>query len=296
VREFAKVCPGFWTGETGRLLRQRGRDAQLVALYLVTGPSANMIGLYHLALPLLCHHTGLSPDEALAALRALSEAPSEGLGSPFEAPSKGGKGGFAYYDEATEEVWVPEMACFQIGPTLAQEDNRVKGVARELLQFRKSKYFNEFMRRYGEAYHLADRPELKPLGSPFEGASKPLRSQEQEQEIEQEFPMADELHANGTANGKPRKRNELWDAVVEITGADQTIPRAAGHIGKVVKELKAARPPYTPAEVRALPEAIRRAGYDFAITVGSIPNHIHLTRAKPRPPAGDALFQGLKDT
>jgi hypothetical protein len=168
MRDFAKVCPSFWTGDTGRRLRQLGRDAQLVALYLVTGPSATMIGLYQLALPLLCHHTGLDEEGALEALRNLSE------------------GGFAFYDAAAEEVWVPEMAAYQVGPALAKEDNRVKGVARELLQFRKSRFFGQFLRRYGEAYHLAGRPELKPLRSPSEGPCKCLRSQEQEQEKEQE--------------------------------------------------------------------------------------------------------------
>jgi len=50
MRDFAKVCGQFWIGETGRKLRAAGRDAQTVALYLITCPSANMLGLYYLPL------------------------------------------------------------------------------------------------------------------------------------------------------------------------------------------------------------------------------------------------------
>jgi hypothetical protein len=278
MHDYRKIAPAFWNGETGRRLRQAGRDVQLVALYLVTCPASSMIGLYHLELPLLCCHTGLDEQEALKALRRASEA------------------GFCEYDENTEVVWVPKMAAHQIGARLAAADNRVKNVARELARFRKSRFFNDFLHRYGVAYHLLDQPELKPVPSPSEGASKPLRSQEQEQEQEQESLAADKPPH---ANCEPRKRNELWDAVVKITGADETLSRTKGLIGKVCKELKTASPPYTAEDVLALPQAIRRAGMDFKITVGSIPNHIHLVRAKPSDqPGGTAagFFAGRKET
>ena len=44
ARDYAIVTPQFWTGTTGREIRARGRDAQLVALYLMTSPHANMLG------------------------------------------------------------------------------------------------------------------------------------------------------------------------------------------------------------------------------------------------------------
>ena len=97
MREYAKVAPQFWTGTTGKRLRGMGRDVQVVALYLVTCPSANMLGLYYLPLPTLCHEIGMKPEGALKALRRVSE------------------GGFATYDTASEHVWVKEMARFQIG-------------------------------------------------------------------------------------------------------------------------------------------------------------------------------------
>lgn len=54
---------------------------------------------------------------------------------------------------------------------------------------------------------------------------------------------------------KPRKRDELFDAVAEVTSTD---PDAAGsHVAKVAHALRGASPPYTAAEVR---EFARRLG------------------------------------
>jgi len=54
---------------------------------------------------------------------------------------------------------------------------------------------------------------------------------------------------------QPRKRDELFDAVAEVTGSD---PKAAGgHVAKVANALRGADPPYTPDEVR---EFARRLG------------------------------------
>jgi hypothetical protein len=52
----------------------------------------------------------------------------------------------------------------------------------------------------------------------------------------------------GVAARKPRPRNLLFDAVVEVTGADPGT--CASNIAGVVKALKAGQPPFTPEEVR----------------------------------------------
>ncbi|EPR0667076.1 hypothetical protein ACUZZ3_005115, partial [Escherichia coli] len=36
MRDYAKVSPRFWLGETGRELRKAGAEAQVVAFYLMT--------------------------------------------------------------------------------------------------------------------------------------------------------------------------------------------------------------------------------------------------------------------
>jgi len=92
MRDFAKVSPLFWTGKTGKEIRESGRDVQVVALYLMTCPTSNMIGMYYLPIPTLCHEVNISKQGAMKALQSLSKV------------------GFACYDEASEYVWVVEMA------------------------------------------------------------------------------------------------------------------------------------------------------------------------------------------
>jgi hypothetical protein len=166
MRDYGKVLPTFWTGDTGRLLRDAGRDAQLVALYLLTGPSANMIGLYHLPLPLLCHHLGLKPEGALKALQRVVET------------------GFASFEARSETIFVPHMARIQIGEVLQVKDNRHKNVVKELRNWRKSLFVKDFCSIYGDTYSLPDDIYIEAPSKPL---TKPLRSQEQEQEQEQEL-------------------------------------------------------------------------------------------------------------
>lgn len=173
MREYAKVSPLFWTGNTGRAIRRMGQTSQLAALYLITGPGANMLGVYHLPVVTLAHAIGSPFEGALEALRSLSE------------------GGFCTYDEDAEWVWVHEMAAYQVGSELKAADNRTIAIQKEWLALPAMPVLAGFFERYGEAYHLKKRDDLeaprKPLGSPFEAPSrKPLRSQEQEQEQEQE--------------------------------------------------------------------------------------------------------------
>jgi hypothetical protein len=115
--------------------------------------------LYYLPFPTFCHETG----------------------SPFEGASKGLRDlaeiGFAYYDMPTESVWVPEMARIQIGNSLLDNDKRIKGIKKDLEKSRMSPFFNEFLDKYMESFHLHDvaRNEApsKPLRSPSEAPSKP---------------------------------------------------------------------------------------------------------------------------
>ena len=158
MRKYGKVTPAFWTGETGRSLRGDA-NAQRVALYLLTCPSANMIGLYYLPLPVLQHEIGLSRQGALKALRRVSEV------------------GFAEYDDVTEHVWVPEMACYQIGESLKADDNRRIAILKQLEEYSKCKYSNDFIDKYGGSYHLYSAANPKPLQSPFGDPSETLRSQ-----------------------------------------------------------------------------------------------------------------------
>lgn len=169
VRDYAKISPRFWIGDTGRKLRSAGPSAQVLALYLLTSPHANMLGLYYLPIAYIEHELGLTRAAAREALDQAIEAL------------------FCAYDDAAEVVWVFEMARFQVGEQLEPSDKRCKGVQKEYLALPANDFLGVFFDMYSKRFHLsAKREERKPGASPIEAPSKPLRSQEQEQEQEQE--------------------------------------------------------------------------------------------------------------
>jgi hypothetical protein len=197
VRDYAKTSPRFWTGETGRLIRKFGAPTQVIAFYLFTCPNSNMIGLYYLPLPTLCHETGSTLEGASKALLSLSEV------------------GFAYYDEESELVFLPNMAREQIGDRLMKKDNRHKAVLRELEQFRKSSFFNDFLHIYRHSYELHDVVPNDQVRRASQAPSEPLRSQEQEQEQKQK---QEHIQERGRAEEFSTKENggSSDDAVADM--------------------------------------------------------------------------------
>ena len=169
MREYAKVGPKFWIGKTGKLLRAAGMETQVVAMYLLTSPHANMLGLYYCPVTFIAHETGLGLEGAWKGLRGASEA------------------GFCRYDEASEVVWVIEMASYQIEKGLNPRDNRIAGVQKEYNALPENPFLTEFYDKYHAAFLMQScREPASPLQAPSKGLGKPLRSQEQEQEQEQE--------------------------------------------------------------------------------------------------------------
>lgn len=166
MRRYAKIIPQFWIGDTGRKLRDAGQDALLVALYLLTNPHANMLGLYYIPTSLIAHETGLTAEEA-----------SEGLRRAIDA-------GFCAYDVASEMVFVHEMARYQIADQLVATDKQCAGIQREYDGLPSSPFLAAFYEKYAKAFHLT---KCRDNQRPSEGASMPHRSQEQEQEQDQDI-------------------------------------------------------------------------------------------------------------
>lgn len=165
MRDYATVAPQFWLGKTGRELRKKGAEAQVVSFYLMTSPHANMLGLYYLPILYIAHETGLGLEGA-----------SKGLNRSIEA-------GFCSYDEDTEMVWVHEMAAYQVGKALKPGDNRCAGVRSEYASLTENRFLSSFYERYKNDFHLNIKREPRRI---LEGASKGLGSQEQEQDQKQE--------------------------------------------------------------------------------------------------------------
>lgn len=185
ARDYAKLSPRFWTGHTGRQIRAAGAEVQVVALYLIASPAANMIGLYYLPLPTLCHETGVSPERASKALEIFSEL------------------GFAFYDHAEEVVWVPEMARHQVAESLKVTDKQVPSVEKEAGKYRKSRFYAAFLEKYAGPFSLKNPPPPEALRSPSEAPSKVLRSQEQEQEQDHEQEQEQDLAPSAGASAPP---------------------------------------------------------------------------------------------
>ena len=164
MRDYAKAVPKMWHGKTFKALRKQP-EGLVVALYLMTSPSSNMLGLYAQPVLYMAYETGLGEEGARKGLQQCIEA------------------GYCSYDDESEFVWVHEMASYQIASELKGSDLRCKGIQKDYDALPDNPFLGEFFDRYAEAFHLHGR-----RGE--EGATQPpcktLRSQEQEQEQEQE--------------------------------------------------------------------------------------------------------------
>lgn len=137
MREFGKVSPQFWVGETGKSIRG-DFEAQIVALYLMTSPHSRAIGIFYCPVHYMAHETGLTIEGAWKGLRRLIEAE------------------FCEYDEASETVFVVKMAAHQIGDDLKPTDKRLIGVQKEVRNLPESRLKSSFLRVYGVAFSLVE--------------------------------------------------------------------------------------------------------------------------------------------
>ena len=138
MRNFAKISPKFWTGKTGKEIRSLGFQCQILALYLMTNPHSNMIGVYYLPIDYICHDTG----------------------SPLEGASKGllslSKINFCTYDECSEFVWVHKMALHQCGGQLKENDKRVIAINDAYQSLPELPFLSNFFYNYQTLFHLTE--------------------------------------------------------------------------------------------------------------------------------------------
>lgn len=197
MRDYGKVSPRFWIGETGRKLRKMP-DAQRIAMYLMTAPMAEMTGVFYCPIATILNDVG-APCEGL---QRGPEGASEGLARVHEGSLEGYLRGvegvkralealkelnFCFYDFESEFVFVTEMARCQIAEKLKPTDNQVKGI-RKLVETMPKPMRARFLARYNDDFSLGFDEEIEERpASPLEAPSEPLRSQEQEQEQEQDI-------------------------------------------------------------------------------------------------------------
>lgn len=177
MRDYGKVSPQFWIGKTGKSLRGNA-EAQVLAIYLMTSPHANMIGVYHCPVAYMAHETGLSLEGASKALQCLIDAD------------------FCTFDAEDEYVFVHQFALHQVGETLDPKDKRCKGVENELAKVPKNQCWQSFRAHYAVPYNL---PLPTQNTSPSEAPPKPLASQKQEQEQKQNIDAPSAKSPRGTS-------------------------------------------------------------------------------------------------
>lgn len=237
MRDHAIVSPMFWTGQTGQLLR-KDADAQRLAMYLLTCPSSSMIGLYYLPIPVMFHELAMKESQLRKALRRVIQV------------------GFCDYDEASEVIFVFEMARFQCGKTLNDKDKRKPAILRLLKSFQKCRLFRDFVQKYSEPYGLKiDLP-----ASPSEGASDfRLQDQDQDQEKEQD---KESPQPPATKNQTHDFDDKPWSAsVVPLPHDDE---KFVGAWREWVSMRLAKKAPVTNRIARLSIEKLRKAGLTLA--------------------------------
>lgn len=139
MRDYAKIGCGFWFSPTGKALRKRGEQAIISAVYLISSPHSNMLGLYVQVIPYMGHETGLGEERAWKGLQDCIDV------------------GFCSYDRDSEMVWVHEMAAWQIADELKANDLRCKGIQKDYEQLPRCPFLGPFFDRYAKAFHLTGR-------------------------------------------------------------------------------------------------------------------------------------------
>lgn len=160
---YGVVFPEFWTGPTGKAIRAEGKDAVILALYLMTCRYATMIGVFRLLVDDVKAETGVG---------------MKGLVGAFETL---GRLEFADYDATTQHVWVREMAKFRMHlykkSPLEAADNRVLGAQNLYDHLALNPFLEVFFDRYAKEIRLKRRRSIGVLvATPLQVAPcKPLQ-------------------------------------------------------------------------------------------------------------------------
>ena len=143
MRKYANMYGRFWTGNTGSLLATYDPMVRNAAAYLISCDQSNIIGMYRLFTTTMARALNIvDPHDCLYLLSDLQCIE------------------FAYYDPGTQYVWVPEMARYQVGDTLALSDDQRTGVLRVLKQHRDSPFYGNWVQRYRVAFNLHQKPAM----------------------------------------------------------------------------------------------------------------------------------------
>jgi hypothetical protein len=137
---FCKIKPSFW--HIKKTIHMDSRS-KLLAIYLMTSPSFQMVGIYHIPKVTMQAHTGLSADEIDQCIDFLETID------------------FMRYDSDQQVVWVVDMAATQVADN--PNPKQLKGVRNELARLweEESPFVEEWLerhRRYGLSINSLEVP------------------------------------------------------------------------------------------------------------------------------------------
>lgn len=289
MSQYGILLDGFWDGNTGRdIARVGGAAAQLVAVYLLQNPDANMIGLYFMRLPVMRERihtlTQRSIDRAFGVLAQVE---------------------FAEYDLATEHVWVHEMAKYRLTlhkTALKPTDNRAVHARSLYGRLKPNPFLVPFFKRYRADLHL-DKPR-RFEGAPnilrrgLQGASKPLT--ESETEITKQITETDQDQKQQGRSLARTERAPTTALLIEFDRLHQDRLRAPAVIqaGKDAKLLAGLCRSHGPDVVTALiadffasrDPFIEQAGFTVGVFVSQAGKLI-ARRQRQAPRVDDAWFE-----
>lgn len=204
---YGVLFPRFWEGRTGRELQAAGKDAVIVAAYLLSCRHANMIGLYELPLVMLERELPVIQRDALpAALEAVERCR------------------YAAYDVGTEFVWVYEMARIRLGldrgQLIAANDKKHAAVLRQYAAVADNPFLGPFHDKYRDVLRLGPAREGPARASisrhtegaqegllpEVEGAPKPVQVQ-----VQKQVPVQGSETGTGTGKAAAAPPLELED-------------------------------------------------------------------------------------
>lgn len=167
---YGKVYDLYWQGSFARFIRREPKTAayaHAVALFLMTGPQKNIIGLFSTTPMAIAAITGIPPEGACKGLVRLSE------------------GGFISWDEDEEMVWIRKHLRHEFRDrkgdfqALNERDLRISSVTRAAMDYTRMSIYDQFYSEYSKFFgkHLPEPGSThKPLASPLQAPRKPTSS------------------------------------------------------------------------------------------------------------------------
>lgn len=187
---YGVLLASFFDGPTGQALQaSKSKDAMILATFLIANRFANMIGLYEISLSKIGHTLTIVSSQTTIrrALKILGDLR------------------FAFYDPATEFVWVREMARVRMnltGVPIHQDDKRRLGAVKLYANLPINPYLGPFYDRYVTELKLPKRREglPLPLSSGSEGAYQGayqgpthIPSEQQDQDVQNQSVQRSDL-------------------------------------------------------------------------------------------------------